>query len=122
MTEKIGTWNVFGLNDKEPEIVEIVEIMTQHNISVMGILDSGRKGKGHPELEWTNPENNYFQVYAPSDSYTEEGKDSLSQVPDKEEIVVMSDFNGRVGRTPDPWTAHLVPHSNKNKDNIDKHR
>ncbi|XP_035664606.1 uncharacterized protein LOC118408089 [Branchiostoma floridae] len=65
---------------------------------------------------------NYFQVYAPcNDSYTEEEKDrffeqlsdSISLVADEEEIVVMGDFNGRVGRRRDPWTAYLGPHSDR---------
>eukprot|EP00058_Branchiostoma_floridae_P000941 XP_002586429.1 hypothetical protein BRAFLDRAFT_131819 [Branchiostoma floridae] len=65
---------------------------------------------------------NYFQVYAPcNDSYTEEEKDrffeqlsdNISLVADEEEMVVMGDFNGRVGRRRDPWTAYLGPHSDR---------
>ncbi|KAI8516720.1 hypothetical protein Bbelb_053010 [Branchiostoma belcheri] len=63
---------------------------------------------------------NYFQIYAPCNySYTEEEKDrffsqlsdSISEVPDEEEVVVMGDFNGRVGSRRDPWSIHLGPHS-----------
>ena len=63
---------------------------------------------------------NYIQVYAPcNDSYSDEEKDSffeqlsdlISSIPDREDLYVMGDFNGRVGKRRTPWTKHLGPHS-----------
>src|ERR1700729_1137217 len=39
---KIGTWNICGLRNKEPEIIEF---MMKHNITIMGIADCRKKGK-----------------------------------------------------------------------------
>jgi len=68
---------------------------------------------------------NFIQVYAPcNDSYSEEEKeeffekmaDTINTVPDKEELIVMGDFNGRVGKRRTPWEQHLGPHSDTNKE------
>ena len=63
---------------------------------------------------------NYIPVYAPcNDSYSNEEKDSffakfsdtINGIPDTEDLYVMGDFNGRVGKKRAPWTKHLGPHS-----------
>ncbi|GFS24462.1 craniofacial development protein 2-like [Elysia marginata] len=63
---------------------------------------------------------NYVQVYAPcNNSYSDEEKDkffetisdTINNIPDNEELMVMGDFNGKVGQRRDPWTKHLGPFS-----------
>ena len=65
----------------------------------------------------------FIQAYAPcNDSYTEEQKeelfekmaDTINTVPDTERLIVMGDFNGRVGKRRAPWEQHLGPHSDTN--------
>jgi len=62
----------------------------------------------------------YIQIYAPcNDSYPEEDRllffDQLSNYIDtikaEENVVIMGDFNGRVGPRRTPWEQHLGPHS-----------
>ena len=62
----------------------------------------------------------FIQAYAPcNDSYTEEQKeeffkkmaDMINTVPDTDQLVVMGDFSGRVGKRRAPWEPHLGPHS-----------
>ncbi|CAH1245884.1 Hypp7596 [Branchiostoma lanceolatum] len=47
VVERIGTWNVCGLRDKEPEIVDF---MNKRRITVMGLADCRRSGKGCKEI------------------------------------------------------------------------
>ncbi|GFR92318.1 endonuclease-reverse transcriptase [Elysia marginata] len=63
---------------------------------------------------------NYVQIYAPcNDSYSDEEKDkffetfsdTMNNIPDNEKLMVMGDFNGKVGQRRDPWTKHLGPFS-----------
>lgn len=63
---------------------------------------------------------NYVQIYAPcNDSYSDEEKDkffetvsdTINNIPDNEELMIMGDFNGKVGQRRDPWTKHLGPFS-----------
>ena len=54
-----------------------------------------------------------------NDSYTEGQKeeffekiaDTISKIPGTEELIVMGDFNGRVGKRRSPWEPYLGPHS-----------
>ena len=166
--ERTSTWNVSGIRDKEPEIIEF---MRRWRVPVMGISECRRKGTGiqqvhedyvliwsgvnvtarathgvgfilHPDTAKNVLETefiseriikirvggeqnilNFIQAYAPcNDTYNEEQKeeffekmaDTLSTVPDGEELVVMGDFNGRVGKRRAPWDQHLGPHSDTN--------
>ncbi|KAI8504891.1 hypothetical protein Bbelb_170000 [Branchiostoma belcheri] len=64
-----------------------------------------------------------IQVYAPTEAYPIEEKenffekldDSISSVPDTDNLVVMGDFNGRVGKRRSPWESYLGPHSDTTK-------
>ena len=62
----------------------------------------------------------YIQVYAPcNDTYTDEDKDmffgelsdAISRVHDSEDLYIMGDFNGRVGKRRSPWLPYLGPHN-----------
>ena len=163
--ETIATWNICGIKNKEPEIVEF---MMKRGISIMGVADVRKKEKNiklihndfveiwsgvekrkranhgigfivTPEIAKNITETGYvserivwirvgggarpstvIQVYAPcNDSYSAEAKyeffnelsDVISAVNQEDELFVMGDFNGRVGRRRTPWKRHLGPHS-----------
>ena len=55
-SEKIGTWNICGLTNKEPEIAEF---MTQRKISILGIADTRKKGTGTKEID-----DNYVLIWS----------------------------------------------------------
>ncbi|XP_072039074.1 uncharacterized protein [Amphiura filiformis] len=54
--ERIATWNVSGLGDKEPELVETME---RYRINIMGISDTRRKEYGMKEIH-----NNYVLIWS----------------------------------------------------------
>ena len=162
---KIGTWNLSGLCDKEPPIIEF---MKDKGIHMIGLSDVRKKGTGckvihnNYVLIWTGPpikerakhgvgfivdpekaknitniehiserimsirllEGNqyrtYIQIYAPcNDSYPEEERqeffetlsDHINKIKNNDEVIIMGDFNGRVGPTRAPWRDYLGPHS-----------
>ena len=164
---KIGTWNVSGLGDKEPCIVEFCR---ERKIEILGISDIRKKGHTTKEIHdnyvlicsgtntnerakhgvgfivspvtsknITNTEyiserialirtaeknktTVYIQIYAPcNDSYKYEEKvaffeelsDTINKVKDTEDLIVMGDFNGRVGKRRTPWEEHLGPYSDQ---------
>ena len=39
---------------------------------------------------------------------------TIDSVPDNDDLIVMGDFNGRVGPRRTPWEAHLGPHNDTN--------
>ena len=47
-SDMVGTWNICGMSDKEPEIVEF---MTQRKISIMGLADTRKKGTGTKQID-----------------------------------------------------------------------
>jgi len=72
------------------------------------------------KLKDGNETTTYIQIYAPcNDSYSEEDRlsffDDLStyvdSIKNNENIVIMGDFNGRVGPRRTPWERQLGPHS-----------
>ena len=66
-----------------------------------------------------------IQVYAPcNDSYTEQEKDdffselssTIHSINETDDLIVMGDFNGRVGGRRPPWETYLGPHSDSSRE------
>ncbi|KAI8519497.1 hypothetical protein Bbelb_027540 [Branchiostoma belcheri] len=49
------------------------------------------------------------------DNFFEKLDGSISSVPDTDNLVVMGDLNGRVGKRRPPWESYLGPHSDTTK-------
>ena len=46
-TMKIGTWNVRGLNEKEPELVQQLQ---KNKLHLLGVTETKKKGRGLQKL------------------------------------------------------------------------
>ena len=71
-------------------------------------------------LKYEHINETIIQIYAPCiDTNSEEEKaeffdklsDTIDSVPDNDDLIVMGDFNGRVGPRRTPWETYLGPHS-----------
>ena len=74
-------------------------------------------------LQYEHRNETIVQIYAPcNDTYSEEEKaecfeklsGTIDSVPDNDDLIVIGDFNGRVGPRRTPWETYLGPHSDAN--------
>ena len=74
-------------------------------------------------LKYEHRNETIIQIYAPcNDTYSEEKKaecfeklsGAIDSVPDNDDLIVMGDFNGRVGPRRTPRETYLGPHSDVN--------
>ncbi len=63
--ERMATWNVPGLGDHIPEIVEI---MKKRKIAVLGISDSRTKGSGSKQID-----SNFVYTWRGRDTHADHG-------------------------------------------------
>ena len=74
-------------------------------------------------LKYEHRNETLIQIHAPcNDTYLEEEKNeffektsgTIDSVPDNDDLIVMGDFNGRVGPRRTRWETYLGPHSDAN--------
>ena len=58
----------------------------------------------------TNPTNPTSEACVPSDSFYDNLQATLSSAPQKDMIIIMGDFNARVGSDSNQWKAVIGPH------------
>ena len=63
--ERMATWNVTGLGDHIPEIVEI---MKKRKIAVLGMSDSRTKGSGSKQID-----SNFVYTWSGRDTHADHG-------------------------------------------------
>ena len=73
-------------------------------------------------LKYEHRNETIIQICTPCNNFLEEEKaeffeklcGTIDSVPDNDDLIVMGDFNGRVGLRRTPWETYLGPHSDTN--------
>ena len=77
----MATWNVIGLGDHIPEIVEI---MKKRKIAVLGISDSRTKGSGSKQID-----SNFVYTWSGRDTRADHGVGFIVDEQHRQAIVEM---------------------------------
>ena len=85
----------------QPVSERILEILLKFHLSYLTVLSIYAP---------TNPSNSTSEAAIPSEAFYDQLQSTLSSVPSSDMLVIMGDFNARVGSDCSSWSSFTGPH------------